>query len=483
MFTGFTDETVDFMWGIRFNNERTWFEAHKDIYLTKFYRPMKELGDEIYDFLQEERPDYGLIRKVTRIYRDARRLHGRGPYKDHLWFSVEQPSEQWTAHPTFWFELAPEGWTYGMGYYLPKPLTMAKLRARIDRDPKTMETLTRRLARQKEFQLETEDYKRPRSAAPSKLLEPWYRTKSFSICHEDKLTDEVFSRVPATFKLAAVAAVVSIVIMAVLVLAVGRAFCGWVCPVPLLDRVRGFFRSPKKRTALEQAKRSEMLGIAKSELGEAAASPERAKRVEGSPTAADGAYSHDCGSCSSCKGVRAKLDSRHYVLGGALLSTAIFGFPVFCLVCPIGLTFATVLVVWRLFAAGDMTWSVVLIPLLLVVELVFLRKWCTRFCPMAGLMNLVSRFSKTWRPVIDESKCLETVNGAACSKCAIACEADINLRHPDFGERTLADCTRCRACVDACPAKAVSMPFLVKKGAGPQASTVVLADIDEKTAE
>ena len=194
MFTGFTDETVDFMWGIRFNNERTWFEAHKDIYLTKFYQPMKELGDEIYDFLQEERRDYGLIRKVTRIYRDARRLHGRGPYKDHLWFSVEQPSEQWTAHPTFWFELAPEGWTYGMGYYLPKPLTMAKLRARIDRDPKTMETLTRRLARQKEFQLETEDYKRPRSAAPSKLLEPWYRTKSFSICHEDKLTDEVFSR-------------------------------------------------------------------------------------------------------------------------------------------------------------------------------------------------------------------------------------------------------------------------------------------------
>ena len=37
MFTGFTDETVDFMWGIRFNNERTWFEAHKETYLTQFY--------------------------------------------------------------------------------------------------------------------------------------------------------------------------------------------------------------------------------------------------------------------------------------------------------------------------------------------------------------------------------------------------------------------------------------------------------------
>ena len=194
MFTGFTDETVDFMWGIRFNNERSWFEAHKQAYLTHFYQPMKELGDEIYEYLRQQRPDYGLIRKVTRIYRDARRLHGRGPYKDSLWFSVEQPTEQWTAHPTFWFELMPEGWTYGMGYYLPKPVTMAKLRARIDRDPKTMADLTARLAGQTEFVLEAEDYKKPRAAAPSPELEPWYKMKTFVICHNDKLTDELFGR-------------------------------------------------------------------------------------------------------------------------------------------------------------------------------------------------------------------------------------------------------------------------------------------------
>ena len=194
MFTGFTDETVDFMWGIRFNNERTWFEAHKDVYLTQFYQPMRELSAELYDFIREKRSDYGLISKVTRIYRDARRLHGRGPYKESLWFSVEQPSEQWTAHPTLWFELSPDGWYCGMGYYMPKPLTMAKLRARIDRDPKTMEALTRRLNGQQELTLETEDYTRPRAAAPSPLLEPWYKMKSFSILHQDKLTEELFSR-------------------------------------------------------------------------------------------------------------------------------------------------------------------------------------------------------------------------------------------------------------------------------------------------
>lgn len=240
-------------------------------------------------------------------------------------------------------------------------------------------------------------------------------------------------------------AVFSSIIMALLVFVFGRAFCGWICPVPVLDKVRAFFRSPKKRKQLEQAKHDEMLDIAKFELG-------------------CGGKGGDCGSCSACKQQRQKLDSRHYVLGGALLSTAIFGFPVFCLVCPIGLTFATVLVFWRLFANADMTVAVVLIPLMLIIELVFLRKWCTRFCPMAGLMNLMSRFSRTFKPTIDDSKCLETSNGTPCSRCAMACEADINLRHPEYGERTLADCTRCRSCVDACPASAITMPVVAKRG-------------------
>ena len=194
MFSGFSNETVDFLWSIRFNNERSWFEAHKDTYTTQLYRPMKELGEELYGVLREQRPDYGLVCKVSRIHRDARRLHGRGPYKESLWFTIEQPADQWTARPAFWFELMPEGWQYGMGYYLARPRTMAKLRARIRRDPAAMEALTRRLAAQSEFALEAENYKRPKSAAPSAELAPWFQMKSFSICRQSKLEDLLFSR-------------------------------------------------------------------------------------------------------------------------------------------------------------------------------------------------------------------------------------------------------------------------------------------------
>ena len=194
MFQGFSQEAVEFLWGIRFNNERGWFEAHKEEYLTLVAGPMRELGEQVHAAVEEEFPKLGLNLHVSRIYRDARRLHGRGPYKDHLWFTLRRPKEEWVSQPAFYFELAPEYYSMGMGWYDATPLTMAKLRARIDRDPAAMEKLMRKLNRQKELVLETEDYKRPRAPAPSKLLEPWYRARSFTICHNDKLTDELFSR-------------------------------------------------------------------------------------------------------------------------------------------------------------------------------------------------------------------------------------------------------------------------------------------------
>ena len=194
MFTGFTQDTIDFLWGVRFNNERNWFLEHKALYLECLYQPMTEFADELLIFLQEARPEAGLIRKVTRIYRDARRLFGRGPYKDHLWLSVERPGGEETGKPVFWFEVTPEGWNYGLGYWRATPLTMAKLRNKIDRDPETMEKLTRRLKRDGEFVLQTEEYRRPKAAPPSEILAPWYKAKTFALYHEEPWTETLYSR-------------------------------------------------------------------------------------------------------------------------------------------------------------------------------------------------------------------------------------------------------------------------------------------------
>ena len=45
-----------------------------------------------------------------------------------------------------------------------------------------MEQLARRFAKQDQFVLEGQDYKRPKEA-PSPLLAPWYNKKSFALTH------------------------------------------------------------------------------------------------------------------------------------------------------------------------------------------------------------------------------------------------------------------------------------------------------------
>lgn len=180
MFQGFSEQAVDFLWGIRFNNEKTWFEAHKQAYLTYLYTPMRELAGEVYGRFLERCPDLDLVCRVSRIYRDARRLHGRGPYKDSLWFSMERPKENWMGQPVYWFELEPEGYSYGMGYWSAPPQMMAKFRARLDRDPEPFKKLVRAFGRQQMFCLTGEDYKRPKGIAAPLLL-PWYNKKNFSL--------------------------------------------------------------------------------------------------------------------------------------------------------------------------------------------------------------------------------------------------------------------------------------------------------------
>lgn len=192
MFEGFSQETLDFIWGIRFNNERSWFEAHKQDYLDHLYRPMQALCRQVYEELGEDCAKRGMIGRVCRIYRDARRLHGRGPYKDHLWLSIEQPSDRFAAHPTFWFELTPEDWSFGLGYYAARPITMAKLRARLDRDPQRALRLLTKLDKQGEFILEGPAYKKERPAPHPRLAE-WYNKKSFSFIHEQALTEELYT--------------------------------------------------------------------------------------------------------------------------------------------------------------------------------------------------------------------------------------------------------------------------------------------------
>ena len=134
---------------------------------------MKALGQDVFERISSDFGGHGFIHKVSRIYKDARRVRGGGPYRSNMWFSIERPSEEWTSTPVFWFELAPENWSYGLGYYHARPETMAKLRARIDNDTKAFEKLIAPLDNQDEFVLDGSEYSRKKEA-PSHKVAQWY---------------------------------------------------------------------------------------------------------------------------------------------------------------------------------------------------------------------------------------------------------------------------------------------------------------------
>lgn len=213
----------------------------------------------------------------------------------------------------------------------------------------------------------------------------------------------------------------------IVALVFGKAFCSWVCPVaPLSDLLRG-----KKAREKDECERTQA-----------------AHRVleRWSDTNAAQAEKH--------KPFLSRVDGRHVVLAGSLASAAVCGFPVFCLVCPIGLTFASAIALYRLIGFNEPAIEVLVFPALLVLELTVFRKWCHRFCPVGALLSLLSRGNRTFKPHVNASMCARHA-GSSCAACAQACPEHIDPC-ADLGDRSLAECTRCGACVNTCPAKALS---------------------------
>lgn len=172
MFTGFTPETMDFLWGIRMNNNRDWFTQHKGDYVRTLYEPMKELGQAVFQpFL--ERP--GNLLKVSRIYRDAR-MHPPTPYKESLWLCIRRDVDWWAENPCLYFELNPEGANYGFFYWKPRTAVLEDFRRNISAKPDDFLKLISDTEAAVGQPVTAECYKRPKPTGNPALI-PYFAWK------------------------------------------------------------------------------------------------------------------------------------------------------------------------------------------------------------------------------------------------------------------------------------------------------------------
>ncbi len=176
MFTGYSGKAVGISSGSSGSTIRaSGSNPRKAEFDQLVMEPTKALANELYDWFQEKYPALGLNLHISRIYRDARRLFGRGPLNDHIWFSFQNAIEHRDGAPNFWFQVGADGYGLGFGYWM-RAADAARMR-KINRSGRQADGKAgAAVARQDMFTLTGEEYAKPKGHADD-LLGPWYNKR------------------------------------------------------------------------------------------------------------------------------------------------------------------------------------------------------------------------------------------------------------------------------------------------------------------
>ena len=185
MFEGFTPETIDFLWAVRFNNNRDWFREHKQEYERVLYRPMVALAETVDSRFKLE----GTRLKASRIYRDVR--YASVPFKDYLWFVIREDNTFWSEHPSLYFQIEPEGGSFGFIDYAPKAALMEVHRKQMLAHPDRFETIIRPILNTGLVEDRSTRYKRPKEGG-SPEIDEWYQLKNCYVAASIPVGDELF---------------------------------------------------------------------------------------------------------------------------------------------------------------------------------------------------------------------------------------------------------------------------------------------------
>ena len=119
-FTGFPDGTLKFLRGIRRNNTKKWFDAHRSDYDSYYVKPAKQfvaaIGEKLTKVAPEIVAEPRINGSIFRINKDIRFSKDKRPYKDHLDFSFWEGDKK-SSSSTLFFRVSPDGVYIGAGHH------------------------------------------------------------------------------------------------------------------------------------------------------------------------------------------------------------------------------------------------------------------------------------------------------------------------------------------------------------------------------
>lgn len=191
----FTQDTINFLVENRLQNDKAWFEAHKERYNKYVVAPFVSLVEELSHAL------LGIDNKlicspkvggsVSRIWRDARFSKDKSLFRDMMWCMFVRKKNM--GLPEFFFVISPKNFLYGCGYYSARTLSMESIRELIISSDTDFKTALSAYESQDIFQLDGDMYIKSRYSDIPENLRNWLDRKTICFIRESNDFDLLFS--------------------------------------------------------------------------------------------------------------------------------------------------------------------------------------------------------------------------------------------------------------------------------------------------
>jgi uncharacterized protein (DUF2461 family) len=204
MFTGFKVDTFELFKKIMINNNKEYFNEHKNEYELFIKLPLTEL---YYDLLNtitdiDKQLEYKLSRCISTPYTDARFMREK-PIKEYVYIRFKLRRDRKNDIPGFFFDASIDSVRFGLKIYNITALGMENIRQKLLKDIPYYNRYIKKLEKNEITIKHCEKYKRDHYPTIKDPLKNWLNSKDINICYlSDKnilLKSELRNEISHTF--------------------------------------------------------------------------------------------------------------------------------------------------------------------------------------------------------------------------------------------------------------------------------------------
>lgn len=197
-FNGFNKRAIDFLIENRLNNNRLWFNEHRNIYTAEVLEPLRALVEELTPTMLSIDPEFTVTpavnKTISRIWRDTRFSKDKLLFRDCMWITFMRHKKFWEGLPGYYFIFGPDGMSAGVGYYEASPQSMACFREMALGGEKPFISMRHAYQSQNFYTVEAPRYKRSRFPDAPEELRFWLDLRNLNFERKFEEPSLLFSK-------------------------------------------------------------------------------------------------------------------------------------------------------------------------------------------------------------------------------------------------------------------------------------------------